>query len=101
VSVTTGSGGLFDYSTADYAVYLDKKQVFKASNLANATTGMFCLYFIFQVHYALCEVDAENLHFFVIVHDGLLRATATYRAVTVQQVVQITCSISDTSFFAA
>jgi hypothetical protein len=49
--VATGSGGLLDYTTTKYVVYLDKKRVFSATNLANAFIGMFALYFIFGVHY--------------------------------------------------
>lgn len=56
VHVTTGSGGLFDYATTQYRVYLDKQFVFKATNLANAIMGMFALYFICGVHYPKCLI---------------------------------------------
>lgn len=54
--VNTGPGGLYDYSTTEYRVYLDKQSVFKASNLANAIIGMFAIYFIFGVHYPKCLI---------------------------------------------
>lgn len=51
VRVTNGAAGISNYDNASYVVYLDKKSIFKASKLAEAIIGMFCLYFIFGVEY--------------------------------------------------